>query len=99
MDGVRLLPESIRGEGQNSKKETDSVIGLSGLEERTVSGIVLDNDQPHQETGSWDCQKQGQPVGIVEAAQHGEPQKHKRYKGIPELKDTSSNVRLTVTSQ
>jgi len=83
MDGVRLLPESIRGEGQNSKKETDSVIGLSGLEERTVSGIVLDNDQPHQETGSWDCQKQGQPVGIVEARNMAN---HRNTKGTKEFR-------------
>ena len=51
MVGVCPPPVLIRDQGQDTYAETEAITHPSGPEERTVPAIVLDHEQPHQETG------------------------------------------------
>ena len=57
MDGMGAAPEIVGRQRQYTERTADPVIERLLAEEGAVTAIVLDQEQPHEETGSWHGQQ------------------------------------------
>ncbi len=96
VDGVCLAPVRVGGERKNPQHEAKRVVGNPGSEEGAVATVVLDDEEPDQETGGRQREKQRDPVGILEAGQHEEPQEGEWNSAVEHLEYAPSHARLCV---
>ena len=59
MDGVRAAPEIIGRQRQHADHPAHPVICQAMAEEGAVAAVVLDHEQPHQETRGRYREQQG----------------------------------------
>lgn len=96
VDGMRVPPVPVRGQGQDADDPAGPVVRLPAAEEGAVTAIVLDHEQAHEEACRGYGQQQAEPVGIVEAEPHREPQAGERQSGDGKLGQAPGELRLTV---
>ena len=77
--GVGVLPVAVGGQGEHAAHEAQRVVGAGVLEEGAVAGVVLQDEDAHQEEGGGEVEEQGEPpvqleraVGQVPQGQEGE---------------------------
>jgi hypothetical protein len=52
MNGMGSPPRPIRHERQNAEYKTEAFVGTARFKERTVSTIMLNNEQANKKSGS-----------------------------------------------
>jgi hypothetical protein len=57
MNGVHPSPVAIGGKSQDSQQEAKHVVGGSGLKERAMPTVMLNDKKSNQETGGRDCEE------------------------------------------
>ena len=88
MRRMGAAPEIVRREREHAERAADPVVDQAMAEEGAVPAIVLDHEQPHQETGGRHGERQGEPV-IAEDATPAHIAIHKAASGS---KVTASSV-------
>ena len=97
MNGMRPLPEIVRRHGEHAERAADPVVGEAMAEERAVPAIVLDHEQPHQESRGRYGEQQGQPPKAeVIGRPHRDPEQHKRPEGDAELERAAGSAGVAV---
>ena len=98
MDGVRAPPEVVWRQGEHAERAADPIVGEAMAEERTVSAIVLDHEQPHQESGGRNGKQQSEPPKAqVIGRPHHHPEQHERPESDAEFEQTASVAGFAVT--
>jgi len=73
VDGVFPSPMVIRRKGQHAGDKSPNVVGSAGMEIGTVTTVVKDNEDAHQEPSSQDGQRDEEPPRNRQAAIHQIP--------------------------
>lgn len=63
-------PQVVRRQCEQSAETTQEVIRSAASKERVMPAIVLDDEDPHEETGRRDCQEKREPIGPRNAQVH-----------------------------
>src|SRR5262245_22006773 len=97
MDGMRAPPEIIGRERQYADCATYPIVRQAMPEEGTVAAIVLDHEQPNQESGGRHGEQQGHPPEAKVVRCPGQcPQRHKWHERDGNLDDTSGVTGFSV---
>ena len=100
MHGVRALPEIVGRQRQHAERAADPVIGEAVAEEGAVPAIVLDHEQPHQESGGRNGEQQRYPPEAkVIGRPHQRPQRRQRGEGDAEFNEAARGARLAIAQQ
>src|SRR5207245_11657344 len=86
----------VRRERQLPLDESQEMIRALRSEEGTVSAIVEDDEDPNQETGRGDGDRERQPIGDVQRPNHQAGEGQVRDERVDDLPDALSQHRLLV---
>ena len=96
MNGVVLAPAVVRRHRQDGESSPERIIGGFGFEERAVPAIVLQDEQPDEESRSGKCQGEDEQIRVSQAEPHQGPQHAKRDDRRRQLRQASAQRGLTV---
>ena len=99
MQGVATLPETVGCKGQNADEASRPVIGTPVAKERTMPAIVLDHEQPDQESGRGQRQHQSDPIAMSDQAGGKRPESHEWQKRDQEFQQAASVARLVIVGK
>jgi hypothetical protein len=74
MDRMLPVPVVIRSEYQAAQDGSNNLVGFFTSEKRSMSAIMENNKQAHQEAGCKYSESQSKQVGYMETVIHGSPE-------------------------
>src|SRR5512145_2324260 len=92
-------PMIVRRERQHPDDTAGPVVNQPLAEERAVSAIVLDHEEPHQKAGGGYGNGEAEPVAPAQAGPHGDPEQDKRHGRDEELDPAAHVARCTIAVQ
>src|ERR1700687_817449 len=100
MNGMRSLPEIVGRQGEHAQRAADPVVGEAMAEECAVPAIVLDHEQPHQESRGRNGEQQAKPPKsqVIERA-HQRPEQNEGSESDAELEQAARAVGFTVAHE
>ena len=66
--GVGVLPVAVGGQGEHAAHEAQHVVGAKVFEEEAVTGVVLKNEDAHEEERRKQIERRGEAPADLERA-------------------------------
>src|SRR6185437_11240216 len=85
-------PESIRRQRQHAKRPAEQVVGAARLEERAVTAVVLEHEQPNEQDSRRHGEGDRRPAIAPDAIEEGRHKSQKRQSRVEELGDGALGV-------
>jgi hypothetical protein len=83
-------PVVVGRQGEHAEDPAEPVVDGASRQERAMSAVVLDQEEPHQEAGCRQSQQQtGRIAVMLEALQHERPEEDERHRRHEQLDDAS----------
>src|SRR5687768_11929269 len=90
-------PVVIGGQGEHADDAADPVICLAGWKECAVPTVMLDHEQPHQESRSRKRKNYIDPEQPkLQAGPHQHPKQEQRYRCDQDLDHAASGIRTSI---
>ena len=99
MNGMGPTPQIVRCQCQHADDAPDPVIRNLVTEESAVAAIVLDHEQPHEESRGRHCEEKAEPVAEIEGRPHQHPEQNERSSRDDDLDRAAPAARLTVAGE
>jgi len=96
VDGMFPTPELIRSPCKNARDESPKIIGPPGFEKRTVAAIMMNDEQPHQESSGQYGQRQCNPPRQRQVEVNQIPKSDIRNERIDNLPRAAPRGRLLI---
>ena len=99
MGRVGALPIVVGRQGDDAAHAADPVVERAVTKERAVTAIVLDEKQPHQESGRGQSQRQGQPIADMHQRPHRRPQRDERRERDGDFGQAPRELRVAIAGE
>ena len=94
-----MFPVTVGRQGQRTKNATGQIVGKPAAKEGAVTAIVLDDEDPNQETGGRYGKQQRYPITDIERCPHQHPKRSKRQDGDRQFDQAAPITGLSVARQ
>ena len=91
-----LSPVIVRREGHNADHTTNPIVRKAAIKERPVAAIMLDHEQPYEETRRGNGQQQAGPPAMRDRYPRQGPKRQERDDRDAELEDAAATIGLAV---
>ena len=100
MDGVGAAPEIVGRKSEYAKRSANPVVDEAVTEKGTVTAVVLDHEQAHQEQGSWNGEEQrGPPEAEIIEEPRRSPERGERQRGDRQFGNAAGVARLAIAAE
>ena len=96
---VRAAPVRVGHEGQHAEYPAYPIVGGARAEERAVTAVVLDREQPQQEAGRGQREREAHPISALCEQPHPEAEAEEPGKVAHQLGDAAPRDRFAVRGE